>query len=303
MAGSDINSLKYLTVTPQDAEWGVVVTTVGTQTISANACYPAMQHPATYAFRPQAGRVLDEYQLLYITEGSGFFESASMSRQRVDAGTVILLFPGEWHNYAPDESCGWQEFWVGFQGRNIDQLIRGGYFARDNALLKIGISNTIVSLYKDAIRLAEKESLGCQQMVSGIVMHILSVVYYKYRNGFAEANRSEEIINDARQLMRERVHHSLRTEEVAEALGVGYSWLRQTFKRVTGTSPTQYKNRLLMSRAKELLVVEQQTITEIAYTLGFENVGQFSTAFRKMEGVTPRQFRRKWVGEGGSTSN
>lgn len=297
MAAQNSNSLKYLTVGPQDAEWGVVVTTVGTQTIQPNACYPAMQHPATYAFRPQTGRVLDEYQLLYITEGGGFFESASMSRQRVDAGTVILLFPGEWHNYAPDESSGWQEFWVGFQGQIIDNLVRGSYFARDNALLKIGISNTIVSLYRDAIRLAAKESIGCQQMVSGIVMHILSAVYYKCRNGFAEANRTEEIINDARQLMRERVHHSLRTEDVAEALGVGYSWLRQTFKRVTGTSPTQYKNRLLMSRAKELLVVENQTITEIAYTLGFENVGQFSTAFRKMEGVTPRQFRRKWVGE------
>ena len=297
MAAQNSNSLKYLTVGPQDAEWGVVVTTVGTQTIQPNACYPAMQHPATYAFRPQTGRVLDEYQLLYITEGGGFFESASMSRQRVDAGTVILLFPGEWHNYAPDESIGWQEFWVGFQGQIIDNLVRGSYFARDNALLKIGISNTIVSLYRDAIRLAAKESIGCQQMVSGIVMHILSAVYYKCRNGFAEANRTEEIINDARQLMRERVHHSLRTEDVAEALGVGYSWLRQTFKRVTGTSPTQYKNRLLMSRAKELLVVENQTITEIAYTLGFENVGQFSTAFRKMEGVTPRQFRRKWVGE------
>ena len=297
MAAQNSNSLKYLTVGPQDAEWGVVVTTVGTQTLQPNACYPAMQHPATYAFRPQTGRVLDEYQLLYITEGGGFFESASMSRQRVDAGTVILLFPGEWHNYAPDESSGWQEFWVGFQGQIIDNLVRGSYFARDNALLKIGISNTIVSLYRDAIRLAAKESIGCQQMVSGIVMHILSAVYYKCRNGFAEANRTEEIINDARQLMRERVHHSLRTEDVAEALGVGYSWLRQTFKRVTGTSPTQYKNRLLMSRAKELLVVENQTITEIAYTLGFENVGQFSTAFRKMEGVTPRQFRRKWVGE------
>ena len=297
MAASDGNSLKYLTVGPQDAEWGVVVTTVGAQTIQPNACYPAMQHPSTYAFRPQTGRVLDEYQLLYITEGGGFFESASMSRQRVDAGTVILLFPGEWHNYAPDESSGWQEYWVGFQGRIIDNLVSGGYFIRDNALLKIGISNTIISLYRDAIRLAAKESIGCQQMVSGIVMHKLSAIYYKCRNGFAEANRAEEIINDARQPMRERVHHSLRTEDVAEALGVGYSWLRQTFKRVTGTSPTQYKNRLLMSRAKELLVVETRTITEIAYTLGFENVGQFSTAFRKMEGVTPRQFRRRWVGE------
>ena len=291
MAEQVTNSLKYLTIAPQDAEWGVVVTTVGTQTISPNASYPAMPHPATHAFRPQAGRVLDEYQLLYITEGSGFFESASMSHQRVDAGTVILLFPGEWHNYAPDENCGWQEFWVGFQGLNIDRLIRSGYFSRDNALLNIGISNTIISLYKDAIRLAQKESLGCQQMLSGIVMHILSAIYYKYRNRFAEANRAEEIVNDARQLMREKVHHNLRTEEIAASLGVGYSWLRQTFKRLTGTSPTHYKNRLLMSRAKELLVSEEQTVTEIAYALGFENVGQFSTAFRKMEGVTPRQFR------------
>jgi AraC-like DNA-binding protein len=72
---------------------------------------------------------------------------------------------------------------------------------------------------------------------------------------------------------------------------VGYSWFRQSFKRVTGISPAQYISRLLTSRAKEMLVSEQQTISETAYALGFESVGQFSTLFRKIEGVTPRQFR------------
>lgn len=289
----DENSLKYLTMCSDDWKWGLVTTTVGMQSIAPNASYPAMQHPATYDLKPQVGRVLDEYQMVYITEGSGFFESESMPRQRVETGTVILLFPGEWHNYAPDVNCGWQEYWIGFQGANMDMLVNSGFYSRDEALMVVGVSNSVIALYKDAIRLANKESIGCQQMISGVVMHLLSLVYYRYRNRNAGANRVEDIINDARQLMRERIHHSLRVEDIAASLGVGYSWFRQTFRRVTGISPSQYLNRLLMSRAKELLVSDNQSITELAYALGFETVGQFSTAFRKMEGTTPRRFREE----------
>lgn len=287
------NSLKYLTMGADDWSWGLVTTTVGMQSIAPNACYPAMQHPVTYDLKPQVGRVLDEYQMVYITEGRGFFESKSIPRQRVEAGTVILLFPGEWHNYAPDESCGWQEYWIGFQGANMDRLVQSGFYSRDAALVTVGVSNSVIALYKEAIRLADKESIGCQQMISGVVMHLLSLVYYRHRNRHAGVNRTEDIINDARQLMRERIHHSLRAEEIAASLGVGYSWFRQTFRRVTGISPSQYLNRLLMSRAKELLVSDNQSITELAYALGFETVGQFSTSFRKMEGITPRRFREE----------
>ena len=291
MRYSDSNSLKYLTITSEDWNWGIVTTTVGMQTIAPNASYPAMKHPATYDLKPQIGRVLEEYQLVYITEGSGYFESASMARRRVEAGTVILLLPGEWHDYAPDPQCGWQEFWIGFQGSNIERLVNNDIFSRNTALLEIGVSNSVIALYKEAIRLAEKESLGCQQLISGVVMHLLSLIYYRNRNRQSGANRVEDIINEARQLMRERAHHTLKAEDIAESLGVGYSWFRQAFKRITGISPTLYRNHLLMSRAKELLVSEELSITEIAYQLGFENVGQFSTAFRKMEGITPRRFR------------
>lgn len=291
MTYSDTNSLKYLITGPNDHNWGVVTTTVGTQTIAPNACYPAMKHPDSYDLQPQTGRVLDEYQLVYITEGSGFFESASVPRRQVSAGMVLLLFPGEWHNYAPDTNCGWQEFWIGFRGANIDNLVDSGFFTRDNALINIGISNSIISLYKDAIRHAEKERIGCQQMISGIVMHILSHIYYRHRNRFNDSNRAEEVINEALRLMREQAHHTLHIEDIAASLGVGYSWFRQTFKNITGVAPMQYRNRLIMNRAKELLVTEEHSITELAYMLGFENAGQFATAFRKTEGISPRRFR------------
>ena len=285
------NSLKYLTIGANDEAWGLVVTTVGEQSIAPHSDYPAMQHPTAYNFRRTNGRTLEEYQLIYITEGSGFFESQSVPRQRVVAGSVILLFPNEWHNYAPDKQSGWSEFWIGFRGKLADSMVAGGFFSPQEPLINIGPSNSLMVLYRDAIRLAEREAMACQQLISGIVSHMLGHILYKSKNRSIGANYAEDIINEARQIMRERAHHTLRAEDIAKSLGVGYSWFRQNFKRLTGSSPVQYISRLLMSRAKELLVTESLSIAEIAYTLGFENAGQFSTSFRKMEGVTPRHFR------------
>ena len=291
MSERNDNSLKYLTIGTNDEAWGLVVTTVGEQSIAPHSCYPAMQHPTAYNLRRANGRILDEYQLIYITEGGGFFESQSLPRQRVVAGTVILLFPDELHNYAPDEQSGWSEFWIGFKGPLADNMISGGFFSLREPLINIGPSNSLIALYRDAIRLAEREAMACQQLISGIVLHMLGHILYKHKNRSTGSNYAEDIINEARQLMRERAHHTLRAEDIAQSLGVGYSWFRQNFKRLIGTSPVQYISRILMSRAKELLVTENCSIAEVAYTLGFENAGQFSTAFRKMEGITPRQFR------------
>ena len=288
---SNDNSLKYLTIGANDEDWGLVVTTVGSQLIAPNSEYPAMPHPSIYNFGGQNGRTLDEYQLVYITEGEGFFESKSISRQRVKAGTVIFLFPGEWHNYAPDKHNGWSEYWIGFRGAMVDKIVSANFFSPKEALVPIGLSNSLIALYRDAFHLAERESIGCQQLISGLVVHMLGHILYKNRNHREGKSRAEEVINDARQLMRERAHHTLRAEDVANHLGVGYSWFRQTFKRITGVSPVHYMNSLLSSRAKELLVTENCSIAEVAYMLGFENAGQFATAFRKIEGQTPRQFR------------
>ena len=287
----DTNSLKYLTISSNDANWGMVVTTVGRQSIAPNTQYPIMRHPDAYYFKPAKGRVLNEFQIVYIYEGGGFFESQSISRQRIDAGTLIVLFPGERHSYAPDEHSGWSEYWIGFHGEIANNLLTTGFFSPKEALLKIGLSSSLMGFYRDAISIADKESVGSQQLLSGIVMHMLGHILYRHRSSTDCANRTEDVVNEARQLMRERLHHSLSAEDIANALGVGYSWFRQSFRRVTGVPPAQYISLLLISRAKEMLVSEHMSISETAYALGFESVGQFSTMFRKREGVTPRQFR------------
>ena len=62
----------------------------------------------------------------------------------------------------------------------------------------------------------------------------------------------------------------------------------------TGISPAQYQIQLRLIKAKELLSQTTLNITEIAYQLHFENGGQFSTFFKKREGLTPKEYR-EWI--------
>ena len=48
-----------------------------------------------YLFNTQNGRILNEYQLLYITKGKGMFSSKSSGIWQLKEGYMFLLFPGE----------------------------------------------------------------------------------------------------------------------------------------------------------------------------------------------------------------
>jgi len=285
--------LRYLSINTTDEDWGIVVTTIGYQFIPPQSPYPLSRHPEKYNFSPPNRRTLNEYQLIYITKGCGYFESASIKRQPVSEGSIIFLFPGEWHSYYPNPETGWNEYWVGFRGPHIDKRVEKHFFNKEESLFRIGHSATIVRLYEDILELAKKEKTGYQQMISSMVLHILGSIYYKRKNIQFNNSYIEEKIIEARQLIKDNIEGTLSQEEIAAKLGLGYSWFRRMFKEYTGVSPAQYQLQQKVLQAKELLTDTNLSISEIAYRLHFENAGQFSTFFKKKEGITPTLFREQ----------
>lgn len=286
------DSLSYLSIGATDDDWGISVSTVGYQFIPPQGNYPLSRHPEKYEFKPQTGRVLNEYQLVYITKGSGYFASNTVKTQKIQAGTMILLFPGEWHSYYPDKETGWNEYWVGFKGVHIDRRIEKRFFTKEAPIFQIGVSATIVNLYEDILKFASEEKAGYQQLISSITLHILGVIYYKDKNNSFTNTYVVEKINEARIIMKENVETTISPEEIAKKLGLSYSWFRRMFKDYTGISPAQYQMQQRILRAKELLTDSSLNISDIAFTLKFENVGQFSTFFKKKEGISPTEYRK-----------
>lgn len=283
--------IKYLIANEQDALWGLTVNSVGYQSIEANTPYPPRNHPVRYLFSAERGRVLDEYQLLYITQGKGVFSSDSYRKTEIKGGNMFLLFPGEWHSYRPNIVTGWDEYWIGFKGVNIDTRIQHGFFSKDNPVFNVGIREDIVQLYKQAIEVAKEQGTGFQQLMAGVVNHLLGLAYSQNKHASFEDLRVTKQINRAKIIMCETFKTNIKPEEVAQQVNMSYSWFRRIFKQYTGFAPSQYLLELRLQRSKELLTNTDLTSQEVAFDVGFENSDYFCTVFRKKIGVAPIKYR------------
>ena len=283
---------KYMLASERDLLWGLTVTTIGYEEIAPGDEYPTHGHADGYYFNLESGRELNEYQLLYIAEGRGTFHSHTVPTAQLREGDLFLLFPGEWHSYSPSPTTGWKSYWIGFKGRNMDDRVRAGFLTPTKPIYHVGFSDDIVHLYKDAYETALCEAAYSQQVLAGLVNHIIGVMYSLERN--IELNRNQahvDMVNRARLEIREHLESSLTIQQVAQDLGVSYSNFRKLFKEYTGISPATYQQDLRLQRAKELLSTTDMSVKEIAYRLNFESPDYFSAKFKIKTGRRPSELR------------
>lgn len=82
-------------------------------------------------------------------------------------------------------------------------------------------------------------------------------------------------------------------DTLAKVSGMAKFHFSRVFRSSYGITPMQYLNRLRMSRAKELMRYSDQNITQIANSIGFEDVHYFSRFFKQKENLTPYEYLKK----------
>ncbi|GBQ70982.1 AraC family transcriptional regulator [Ameyamaea chiangmaiensis NBRC 103196] len=85
--------------------------------------------------------------------------------------------------------------------------------------------------------------------------------------------------------------HDVREADLAQRCGVTVSAFSRLFHRHTGMSLPAYVNTLRINRACQLLADTAQSITDICFSVGFNNVSNFNRTFRVLKGMTPRAYR------------
>lgn len=291
-----LNYFKYLPVGQEDESWGLEVLTAGYARIRPNEEYPSREHPGNHYFNWDKGRVLNDCYAVYITSGNGYFQSRQCDPIEIREGTVMMLYPGEWHRYKPEESTGWDEYWVGFNGIIMKDLMSRHFFHPSDPLLQIGIQDNLLQIFRDIIDSVKSENPGYQAQACGAVMYLLGSIHASLRrkNNIATGN-TEVLIGQARMLMLAGLERPVSPEQIADELNVSYSWFRKSFKAVTGLAPGQYILQLKIERAIQLLADPGKSVKEVAYELNFESAFYFSALFKKKLGVSPEQYRARFL--------
>jgi AraC-like DNA-binding protein len=101
------------------------------------------------------------------------------------------------------------------------------------------------------------------------------------------------LVKQASAYIKQNYSRSFSLIELAETIGVSKSYLSRIFKIDTGISLWDYLNRFRIQKAKELLLLTDESITEIALGAGYEDVGYFSRVFHEITGVSPRAYRQQ----------
>ena len=211
---------KYLIVNDRDRKFGLWVNTVGYQSIPPGVSYPLREHPSGYFFNAEKGRILREYQLVYIADGQGTFASESTSEKRISKGHLMVLFPGQWHTYRPLKETGWTEYYIGFEGHVIDRLIAESFLTREQQILEN----------------LEPEDLAMKLNISYSWFRRI----FKEYTGYAPAKYFQELkLRKAKQLL---IDTPLSVKEISFSLGFqSTEYFFMFFKKHTGFTPLGYR--------------------------------------------------------------
>jgi AraC-like DNA-binding protein len=104
---------------------------------------------------------------------------------------------------------------------------------------------------------------------------------------FLAHETEREKISDARRIMEETFDKPLTIKELSRKVAMNECYLKKGFKTLMGKTINEYQQELRITRAKELLQQQGQTVSEVAGALGYSSISHFSTAFKKATGMKP----------------
>ena len=102
-------------------------------------------------------------------------------------------------------------------------------------------------------------------------------------------------VHEARKLLGEDLGSELSVEMLAERIKLNRTTLQQVFRQMYGMSIHEYRTQIRMQEAKNLLLQDRLSVTEIAGQCGYSNASKFAACFRRITGFTPGEWRRNNV--------
>lgn len=148
-------------------------------------------------------------------------------------------------------------------------------------------------------RMLEENNIPDEYSYEYLTLQMMMLLLTIQRNGifvYEKIKHSGGIstdIEDALRYIAENFSMPLTLEEVAENINLSPTYLSKKFKKTTGVTFKEYVNFIRIKQACQMLLTTDDSITKIALNCGFNSSNYFKDCFRRINGVSPRMFRKQ----------
>ena len=109
-----------------------------------------------------------------------------------------------------------------------------------------------------------------------------------------QKTHEDESVKKAQEFIEKNFEEKITVDQLANMLAVGRRSLERRFKSATRNTITEYLQRVKVEAAKKNLESGRKNINEVMYDVGYSDVKAFRTIFRKITGLSPLEYRKKY---------
>lgn len=155
------------------------------------------------------------------------------------------------------------------------------------------IKHGILALHQELLAPSPAGELFVGHIARGITAHYLHT-YCGHLDAPIPAGQklAPADLKRVQELIESRLDSKPSLDELAATLGLSVASFCRRFKNSTGLPPYQYLLHARVARAKQALQRRGQSLSELALSLGFYDQSQFTNTFRRIVGVSPRDYMR-----------
>lgn len=240
----------------------------------------------------QKGRKIDrpngrsDYLLFYVAKGKELF---FLENEMVaDEGSFIFFRPFEKQEHIYLENITGEFYYVHFNAPDDFDL-----FGFESSVVYASKPSVKVrDIFEEIISELQTKQPAYEMICVSKLFNIISLLIRKTEKESAPQGRYFDKISFVIQNMNKEYQNNYTLDEYAKMCNMSKFHFLRIFKDITGTSPLEYRNKIRLDHARELLEDTNIPINEISRAVGYSANTYFCDAFKAKIGVSPSQYRK-----------
>lgn len=251
-----------------------------------------------------------EYEINFIYNAKGAKRTVGDHIGEIDDYELVMIGPNiyhGWENHKNDRTNIIHEITIQFPrnlfhpeilDKNILKPIKELFKSSNQGIL---FSKETTMLVESRLNLISKKSgfdnfLEFQSLLYDLAISRnkknLSNMSFEEQNDFHNSQRIEKIYN----YIKANYNQKIRVEDVASSINMTIVSFSRLIKQRTGKTFIEFANELRLGYATRKLIETNESVSEICFNCGFNNISNFNRIFKKKQNCTPSEFRTNFKG-------
>lgn len=236
----------------------------------------------------------DDFHIVYMAEGWGLFQVGGRPL-RVEAGHCVLYRPFAPQGYAFPCDRPLRRYWIHFRGHRVEQLLRELGFFEDPETPVQAIRNPegLENCFMQIIRELQIQDRHYDMLCANYLNNLLVLLSRNFDHQSKQSIAKYDLLKKLVFYINDNCAENLPVEAYAKMCYLSKYRFIENFKKFTGYTPIDYRNKLRVEKARQLLAAEDMAVYTVAERLGFHSASYFSTVFKRFTGCSPQVFVKR----------